>query len=36
MAESIGTATVRLLRLNAPDRVLQREALQHIGAYSLS
>jgi hypothetical protein len=32
----IGAATVRLLRLNAPDRVLQREALQQIAAYPLS
>jgi hypothetical protein len=29
----IGEATVRLLRLNAPDRVIQREALQRIGVY---
>jgi hypothetical protein len=32
----IGEATVRLLRLNAPDRVLQRKALQEIGAYPIS
>lgn len=29
----IGEATVRLLRVNSPDRVLQRKALQQIGAY---
>lgn len=32
----IGEATVRLLRLNAPDRVLQRQALQQIGVYPIS
>ena len=32
---AIGEATVRLLRFNAPDRVLQRRALQGIGAYPL-
>ena len=32
----IGEATVRLLRLNAPDRVLQRQALQQIGVYPAS
>jgi hypothetical protein len=32
----IGEVTVRLLRFNAPDRVLQRRALQQIGAYPLS
>lgn len=31
----ISEVTVRLLRLNAPDRVLQRQALQEIGAYPL-
>ena len=31
----IGETTVRLLRLNAPDRVLQRQALQQIGAYPI-
>jgi hypothetical protein len=29
----IGEATVRLLRLNAPDRALQRQALQQAGVY---
>jgi hypothetical protein len=29
----IGEATVRLLRFNAPDRVLQRRVLQEIGVY---
>jgi hypothetical protein len=32
----IGEATVRLLRLNAPDRLLQRQTLQQIGAYPVS
>jgi len=32
----IGEATVRLMRLNAPDRVLQRKALQEIGVYPIS
>jgi hypothetical protein len=32
----IAEATVRLLRLNAADRVLQRHALQRIGVYPLS
>jgi hypothetical protein len=31
----IGEATVRLLRFHAPDRVLQRQALQQIGAYPI-
>src|SRR5438132_14128761 len=31
----IGEATVRLLRFNAPDRVLQRKVLQEIGAYPI-
>jgi hypothetical protein len=30
---AIGEVTVRLLRLNAADRVLQREALQAVSAY---
>ena len=30
---TIGEITVRLLRLNAPDRVPQRQALQAAGAY---
>jgi hypothetical protein len=29
----IGEITARLLRFNVPDRLLQREALQRIGAY---
>jgi len=29
----IGEVTARLLRLNAPDRVLQRRALQQVGVY---
>jgi hypothetical protein len=29
----IGEATVKLLRLNAPDRILQRRALQHANVY---
>ena len=32
----IGEATVRLLRLNAPDRLLQRQALQQIRIYPVS
>lgn len=32
----IAEATVRLLRLNAADRVLQRQALQRIGIYPVS
>ena len=32
----IGEATVQLLRLNAPDRVLQRLALQQIDVYPAS
>ena len=32
----IGEASVQLLRLNAPDRVLQRLALQQIGVYPAS
>ena len=32
----IGEATVHLLRLNSPDRLLQRQALQQIGAYPFS
>ena len=32
----IGEATVRVLHLNAPDRLLQREALQQVGAYPVS
>ncbi|MBI4664582.1 MAG: HNH endonuclease [Verrucomicrobia bacterium] len=33
---AIGEVTVRLLQLNAPDRVLQRQVLQAGGAYPLS
>lgn len=29
----IGEVTVRLLQFNAPDRVLQRQSLQQVGAY---
>jgi hypothetical protein len=29
----IGEVTARLLRFNAPDRVLQRGSLQQIGVY---
>jgi hypothetical protein len=29
----IGEATIRLLRFNSPDRVLQRHVLQQVGAY---
>jgi len=29
----IGEVTARLLKLNAPDRILQRQALQEIGIY---
>ena len=29
----VGEVTARLLRLNAPDRVLQRWSLQQVGAY---
>jgi hypothetical protein len=32
----IGTVTVRLLRLNAPDRVLQRHVLQQVKLYPTS
>lgn len=32
----IGQATARLLRFNAPDRVLQRQTLQQIGVYPLA